>query len=81
MFKVTLALIAAFLSAPSFSQELSTTCPSSGQGSVAELHRDWLMIGWERDAGDPAFTFKQDLGKYYDFAARPIAAESYRTAK
>lgn len=72
MFKVTLALIAAFLSAPSFSQELSTTCPASGQGSVAELHRDWLMIGWERDAGDPAFNFKQDLGKYYDFARKDL---------
>jgi len=72
MFKVALALAAVFFSAPSFSQELSTNCPASGKDSVAALHRDWLMIGWERDAGDPAFNFKQDLGKYYDFNRKDL---------
>ena len=72
MFKVALALAAVFFSAPSFSQELSTNCPTTGKNSVAELHRDWLMIGWERDAGDPAFNFKQDLGKYYDFNRKDL---------
>nr|WP_315219234.1 hypothetical protein [uncultured Duganella sp.] len=68
MFKAALALAAVIHSAPSFSQEPSTNCPTTGTNSVAELHREWLMVGWERDAGDPAFNFKQDLGKYYDFA-------------
>ena len=40
------------------------SCPADGKNGVAELHRDWLMTGWDRKAGDPAFNFREDLGRF-----------------
>ena len=73
MKKIALALAACIVCSTSSSAELRTNCPSSGKDGVAELHRDWLMTGWERDAGDPDFHFRKDLGKYYDFASRDLS--------
>lgn len=68
MLKTTLALAVCFFCSQSFATDIRNDCPFTGKDSVAELHRDWIMIGWERDAGDPDFNFRNDLGKYYDFA-------------
>lgn len=61
------------LSTPLFAAELSTACAGAGPQGVAQLHRDWLMLGWERNAGDPAFNFRNDLGKYYDFTRTDLS--------
>lgn len=43
-----------------------TTCATSGAESPLELHRDWIMEGWERREGDPAFVFATKMQRYYD---------------
>lgn len=52
------------------STEIATTIAQSqtqdGTASPLALHQDWLMKGWERNAGDPAFVFVDRMGKYYD---------------
>lgn len=53
--------------------EAPSHCAPTGKDGVAALHRDWLMIGWERDAGDPEFNFRQDLGRYYDFTRTDLS--------
>ncbi|MCS0628104.1 hypothetical protein NX786_01925 [Telluria mixta] len=74
MFKSAYALALFFLcSSSSFAAEPRQSCPSSGKDGVAELHRDWLLTGWERDDGDPEFNFRNDLGKYYDFTRADLS--------
>lgn len=73
MFKSVLALATLFVCTSSFSAELLTTCPTAGNDSVAGLHHDWVMIGWERDAGDPDFNFRKDVGKYYDLTSTDLS--------
>lgn len=48
-----------------FAQD-SATCPQEGPGSPLALHEEWIMEGWERREGDPAFVFTDKMGKYYD---------------
>lgn len=73
MIKHILMTAALAACASSFAAEPASHCAAAGKDSVAELHRDWLMIGWERDAGDPEFNFRQDLGKYYDFTRSDLS--------
>lgn len=73
MFRRELVLVVCFICSPCFSAEVHSNCRATGKDSVAELHRDWLMIGWERDAGDPDFSFRNDLGKYYDFTSNDLS--------
>ncbi|WP_143745720.1 hypothetical protein [Massilia sp. KIM] len=72
MLKNALALVLGIACSSTFAADLRTDCASSGKEGVAQLHRDWLMIGWERDAGDPEFNFRKDLGKYYDFGSKDL---------
>jgi ketosteroid isomerase-like protein len=72
MLKSALALALGLASSMSFAAQVRTDCASSGKEGVAQLHRDWLMIGWERNDGDPDFNFRKDLGKYYDFNSRDL---------
>ena len=53
--------------------EMQNHCATTGKDGVADLHRDWLMIGWERDPGDPDFNFRADLGRYYDFTRNDLS--------
>jgi ketosteroid isomerase-like protein len=55
------------------STEVQSNCAATGKDGVADLHRDWLMLGWERDAGDPDFNFRTDLGRYYDFTRSDLS--------
>jgi hypothetical protein len=73
MFKSALVSSVCLVSSPAFSAEVRNSCPVMGKDSVAELHRDWLLIGWERDAGDPDFNFRKDLGRYYDFTKNDLS--------
>lgn len=47
-------------------QETPPACPAAGPDRPAELHRSWILEGWERAPGDPAFKFADKLGRYYD---------------
>ncbi|MFY0580719.1 YybH family protein [Cystobacter fuscus] len=47
-------------------------CPASGPASVGELHREWILVGWEKHVGDGPFSFREKLGKYYDFSAKDV---------
>lgn len=73
MFKHALAMAAMFAFSTSFAAEPAKACPSAGKNGVAELQREWLLTGWERDAGDPEFNFRKDLGKYYDFTRSDLS--------
>lgn len=41
-------------------------CRLKGPGAVAELHRAWILTGWEKRVGDPPWDFDAKLAKYYD---------------
>lgn len=61
-------------------------CPADGAASVTALHREWILVGWEKQAGDPPFDFKARLGKYYDWSATDMLLyddfdPQYRVAK
>lgn len=40
--------------------------------TVAALHRNWILTGWEYQASDGPFSFRQKLGAYYDFSAPDV---------
>lgn len=37
-----------------------------GDETIAALHRNWVF-GWERNVGDPPFSFRQTFGPYYEW--------------
>jgi ketosteroid isomerase-like protein len=47
-------------------------CRAPTDVDVARLHRDWILIGWEKKAGDPPFVFRDKLARYYDFDANDL---------
>lgn len=47
-------------------------CPSEGPDSPAELHRTWILEGWDRTEGDPEFVFAEKLAKYYELDASGV---------
>ncbi|THV22538.1 hypothetical protein FAA97_13290 [Peteryoungia ipomoeae] len=54
------------LLAPAAGFAADKDCPASGSESPLELHRDWIMEGWERREADPAFVFATKMQRYYD---------------
>ena len=56
------------LGALSAAGQASASCSSSEAG-VLQLHREWILQGWERRPEDEAFDFRAKLGKFYDFDA------------
>ena len=47
-------------------------CPEIGEQGVGALHRRWILEGWERAPGDSRFSFREKLGRYYDWKSRDI---------
>jgi ketosteroid isomerase-like protein len=41
-------------------------CARRGAAGVGELHRAWILTGWEKRAGDPPWEFDAKLGRFYD---------------
>jgi len=60
--KAAVALTLGALATPAMAQ----SCPQEGANAPLALHEEWIMQGWERRDGDPAFVFTQKMGKYYD---------------
>lgn len=70
MMNVVAVLTGAALIASAAAAEAS--CPTQGSGSVGELHRAWILEGWERREGDPRFVFPEKLGRFYDFTGEGV---------
>lgn len=69
IFKSVLAGALAFSMLPAFLTQASAAgaaCATTGVESPLALHRDWIMDGWERREGDPAFVFAKKMQRYYD---------------
>ncbi|WP_375437323.1 YybH family protein [uncultured Hymenobacter sp.] len=45
---------------------------SDDQAAVAALHREWILVGWEKKAGDGPLNFREKLGKYYSWSAPDV---------
>lgn len=48
------------------------SCPSNSGNQIADLHSEWILVGWEKKPGDAPFDFRAKLGKYYDFSAPKV---------
>lgn len=67
--KITICLIAAFAAGASATPVLAqadAACPQEGPDAPLALHEEWIMQGWERHEGDPAFVFSKEMSKFYD---------------
>lgn len=69
-----------------FAQEpAQATCATDGPNGPADLHRSWILEGWERAPGDPAFVFADKLGRYYDLDGQGVfyddLAPNFQTAR
>ncbi len=47
-------------------------CASNGDVSVSALSREWILVGWERKAGDGPLNFREKLGRFYDWSASDV---------
>lgn len=44
----------------------TAACPAApASATPGELHRQWILEGWERREGDPPFRFDEKLGHFY----------------
>ncbi len=57
-------LTTAALAGPALAQDAA--CPQDGPDAPLELHKAWIMEGWERREGDPDFVFAEEMDRYYD---------------
>lgn len=48
------------------------TCAATGSKSPGELHREWIMVGWEKRRSDPPFDFRQRLGQLYHWNSSDV---------
>lgn len=47
-------------------------CPTSGANSVPELHKEWILVGWDKPVAGQSWDFREKLGKYYDWEANDV---------
>ncbi|WP_201285593.1 hypothetical protein [Chelativorans xinjiangense] len=59
------AITVGSLATPALAQE-EAVCPQEGAEAPLALHEEWIMQGWERHEGDPAFVFAEEMAKFYD---------------
>ncbi len=50
----------------------TATSKSADATAVAALHREWILVGWERKVGDGPLDFRQKLGKYYNWSSSDV---------
>jgi hypothetical protein len=63
-----LALVLATLPVASPALATGKACPQTGPNAPLELHKAWILEGWERHEGDPPFVFAKKMDRYYDLA-------------
>jgi ketosteroid isomerase-like protein len=64
----------------------ATRCAVSGASSAPELHREWILVGWDKPVAGQAWDFREKLGKYYDWEAGDVVlyddmAPDFRVAR
>ncbi|MBJ7537274.1 hypothetical protein [Marinomonas transparens] len=42
------------------------TCEQTGVNSPLVLHKDWIMMGWEKKKNAPEFIFANKMARYYN---------------
>lgn len=52
--------------------ERPATCATSGPASPGDLHREWILVGWEKHRGDPPFDFRRRLGHLYHWNSNDV---------
>lgn len=52
-------------------------CPKKGVQSPVELHRAWIMEGWEKKKGDKSFAFAEELGQFYELDAPGVFYDDF----
>lgn len=62
IFALSLAALAS--ATPAFAQD--PACAKTGLNGPLELHKAWILEGWERREGDPPFVFATKMDRYYD---------------
>ncbi|WP_244491027.1 YybH family protein [Paramesorhizobium deserti] len=63
------------LASPTVAQAQSGTaaqCQTSGANSVPELHKEWILVGWDKPVAGQSWDFREKLGKYYDWEANDV---------
>lgn len=48
-------------------------CAASGVSSAPELHKEWILVGWDKPVPGQSWNFREKLGKYYDWEADDVA--------
>ncbi|MDN3516387.1 hypothetical protein QWY84_02080 [Aquisalimonas lutea] len=67
--KPTLLKLTVLLGVTVFSGHLyadEQSCDQNGYNAPLELHKHWIMEGWEKQEGDPEFVFAEKMNLYYD---------------
>jgi ketosteroid isomerase-like protein len=49
-----------------------TASCTNASNRIAALHREWILVGWEKKEGDGPFDFRAKFGKFYDFASPDV---------
>lgn len=72
----TSTLLAAALALTAVAEAAAETpkaaCAVSGPASPGALHREWILVGWEKHRGDPPFDFQQRLGRFYHWDSQDV---------
>ena len=53
-------------------QPTAITCPVAGEQAAGALHRRWILEGWERAPGDGRCSFREKLGRFYDWESPDV---------
>lgn len=65
---MTVPVLRAVIMSALVSANPAHACPRSGAQSPSGLHREWILQGWEKRAGDAPFDFQAKLGRFYDWS-------------
>jgi ketosteroid isomerase-like protein len=73
MFLKSLALCSAGLLMAASTAVAQQTAPARDvTQAVSALHREWILVGWEKKEGDGPFDFRSKLGRFYELGARDL---------
>ena len=53
------------------------TCPMAGYLAPDALATEWILVGWEKEAGDGPLDFRAKLGRFYDWEQGSVAKSYY----
>ncbi|MBY3088939.1 SnoaL-like domain-containing protein [Rhizobium laguerreae] len=68
----TVAALASSAAAQTQSAAMTAQCATSGAASVSELHKAWILVGWDKPVAGQPWDFRGKLGKHYDWEASDV---------